>query len=36
MRLESLDKPITDDDGNLRELGKLIADDNAIDALTLS
>jgi len=29
--LESLDKPITDDDGNLTELGELIADDHAID-----
>jgi hypothetical protein len=30
IRLESLDKPITDD-GNLTELGELIADDHAID-----
>ena len=31
IRLESLDKPITDGDGNLTELGELIADDKAID-----
>jgi len=31
IRLESLDKPIADDDGNLTELGELIADDHAID-----
>jgi len=31
IRLESLDKPITDDDGNLTDLGELIADDHAID-----
>jgi len=31
VRLESLDKPIADDDGNLTELGELIADDKAID-----
>ena len=31
IRLESLDKPITDDNGNLTELGEMIADDHAID-----
>jgi len=31
IRLESLDKLIADDDGNLTELGELIADDHAID-----
>ncbi len=31
IKLESLDKPITDNDGNLTELGELIADDQAID-----
>jgi len=29
--LESLNKPIADGDGNLTELGELIADDHAID-----
>jgi len=31
IRLEYLDKPITDDEGNITELGELIADDQAID-----
>jgi len=31
IRLEYLSKPITDDDGNLTELGETIADDHAID-----
>jgi len=31
IKLEYLDKPITDDEGNLTELGELIADDKAID-----
>ncbi|MBT9143610.1 MAG: hypothetical protein DDT29_02018 [Dehalococcoidia bacterium] len=31
IRLESLSKPITDQDGNVTELGQLIADDKAID-----
>ncbi|GAI18474.1 unnamed protein product [marine sediment metagenome] len=31
IRLEYLSKPITDGDGNLTELGELIADDKAID-----
>jgi len=31
IRLESLDKPIADGDGNLTELGELIADNRAID-----
>ncbi|MCL0079839.1 hypothetical protein M1O18_02930 [Dehalococcoidia bacterium] len=31
IRLESLSKPITDQDGNITELGQLIADDRAID-----
>jgi len=31
IRIESLNKPITDSEGNLTELGDLIADDNAID-----
>jgi hypothetical protein len=31
IKLEYLSKPITDDDGNLTELGELIADDHAID-----
>jgi len=31
IRIESLNKPITDSKGNLTELGDLIADDNAID-----
>jgi hypothetical protein len=31
IRLESLDKTIVDNDGNLTELGELIADDRAID-----
>jgi hypothetical protein len=31
IKLESLDKPIVDNDGNLTELGELIADDRAID-----
>ena len=31
IRLESLNKPIADGDGNLTELGELIADDHAID-----
>lgn len=31
IKLESLSKPIVDDDGNTTELGELIADDSAID-----
>jgi hypothetical protein len=31
IKMESLDKPITDDNGNLTELGELIADDKAVD-----
>ncbi|MCL0038928.1 hypothetical protein M1N46_01605 [Dehalococcoidia bacterium] len=31
IRVESLSKPITDQDGNITELGQLIADDKAID-----
>jgi len=31
IRLESLNKPIVDDEGNITELGELIADDKAID-----
>jgi hypothetical protein len=31
IRLESLSKPITDGEGNITELGELIADDKAID-----
>jgi len=31
IKLESLDKPIVDNDGNLTDLGELIADDHAID-----
>ncbi|MCL0065998.1 hypothetical protein M1N79_03885, partial [Dehalococcoidia bacterium] len=31
IRVESLSKPITDQDGNITELGRLIADDRAID-----
>jgi len=31
IKLESLNKPITDDEGNLTELGVLIADDKALD-----
>jgi hypothetical protein len=31
IKLEYLDKPITDSEGNLTELGELIADDKAID-----
>ncbi|MCL0035874.1 hypothetical protein M1N47_00375 [Dehalococcoidia bacterium] len=31
MRIESLSKPVTDQDGNITELGQLIADDKAID-----
>jgi len=31
IRIESLQKPITDGEGNLTELGDLIADDKAID-----
>jgi hypothetical protein len=31
IKLESLDKPIIDTEGNLTELGQLIADDKAID-----
>ena len=31
IKLESLSKPITDSEGNLTELGELIADDKAID-----
>lgn len=31
IRIESLQKPITDGDGHLSELGELINDDNAID-----
>ena len=30
-RIESLSKPVVDDDGNMTELGELIADDKAID-----
>jgi hypothetical protein len=31
IKLEYLDKPITDDEGNLTELGELIADDHSLD-----
>jgi len=31
MRLESLSRPVVDSDGNMTELGELIADDRAID-----
>ncbi len=31
VKLESLNKPILDDEGNLTELGELIADDRALD-----
>ncbi len=31
IKLESLNKPVMDDDGNLSELGNLLADDQAID-----
>lgn len=31
IRIESIDKPIVDNEGNLTELGELIADDRAID-----
>ena len=31
MRLESLSRPVVDNDGNVTELGELIADDRAID-----
>ena len=31
IKLESLNKPIVDSEGNLTELGELIADDKAID-----
>jgi hypothetical protein len=31
IKLEYLDKPITDNEGNITELGELIADDKAID-----
>ena len=31
IRLESLYKPITDSEGNITELGELIADDKALD-----
>jgi hypothetical protein len=31
IKLEYLDKPITDSEGNITELGELIADDKAID-----
>jgi len=31
MRIESLNKPIVDNDGHLTELGELTADDKAID-----
>jgi len=31
IKLEYLDEPITDDEGNLTDLGELIADDKAID-----
>jgi hypothetical protein len=31
IRLESLNQPIVDDEGNTTELGELIADDNALD-----
>ncbi|MCL0065982.1 hypothetical protein M1N79_03800 [Dehalococcoidia bacterium] len=33
IRVESLSKPITDQNGNITELGQLIADDKAIDVL---
>jgi hypothetical protein len=33
IRLESLSKPITDDQGNMTELGEMIADDRAIDLM---
>jgi len=33
IKLESLSQPITDDEGNLTELGELIADDKAIDLM---
>jgi hypothetical protein len=31
IRLESLNQPVTDSEGNMTELGELIADDNALD-----
>lgn len=31
VKLESLNRPALDDDGNLTELGNLIADDKALD-----
>jgi len=31
IKLESLNKPIIDSEGNLTELGELIADDHAVD-----
>ena len=31
IKMESLNKPVLDDDGNLTELGELIADDGAVD-----
>jgi len=31
MRLESLSRPVVDSDGNMTELGEMIADDKAID-----
>jgi len=31
VRLESLNQPVTDDEGNITELGDLIADDKALD-----
>jgi len=31
MRLESLSRPVVDNDGSMTELGELIADDKAID-----
>ena len=31
IKLENLNKPVLDDDGNLTELGNLIADDKALD-----
>ena len=31
IRLENLDKPIVDSEGNLTDIGELIADDKAID-----
>jgi len=31
IRLQSMDKPIADDDGNLTDIGKMIADDSTLD-----